>query len=64
MNYQLNTEATAYRLYDLSFIEKICRNNAETKRKMLQTFISTIPVAVEQIKNAHQRLEFLIRIFR
>lgn len=59
MNHQLNTEANGNRLFDLSFIEKVCRNNAETKRKMLTTFISTIPFSVEEIRKAYQQQDFV-----
>lgn len=58
MTYQLNHEVPAAKLFDLCFIEKTCRHNPEKIRIMLQTFINTIPVAVEQIQNAHHLLDF------
>lgn len=56
----MSIEALDNKLYNLCFIENICRNNSEKIKQMLQTFIHSIPAAVEQIKNAHQRNEFSI----
>lgn len=46
------------KLYDLSFIETICRGNQVSKRKMLETFISTIPLDVIKISSAQQAGDF------
>lgn len=60
MNDQLNRDVSGDKLYNLSFIENICRNNPENIKKMLQTFINSIPADIEQIKKAHHRLEFSV----
>ena len=52
--------ALGLKLYDLSFVETICRGNVNTRNKMLETFVSTIPVDVERIKEAHSKKDFLL----
>jgi HPt (histidine-containing phosphotransfer) domain-containing protein len=50
--------APSLKLYDLSFVETICRGNINTKNKMLETFVLTIPLDVERIKEAHSNNNF------
>lgn len=58
MKNQLDTSVQAEKLYDLSLVEKISRGNIFTLRKMLRTFRSTIPAAVDEIKSALDRKDF------
>lgn len=58
MNKLLDTSVQSEKLYDLSLVEKICRGNIEILRKMIQTFLSTIPSAIDEIKLALNRMDF------
>ena len=53
-----STIPTSTKLYDLGFIDTVCRGNQVVKKKMLDTFISTIPLDVVKIKNAHESGDF------
>lgn len=58
MNNYTNTEVLKPKFFDLSLVEKICYGNDETRNKMLQTFINTIPIAVNELKSAYRQLDF------
>ncbi|MBX7182279.1 MAG: Hpt domain-containing protein [Bacteroidia bacterium] len=53
-----STIPTSNKLYNLSFIDTVCRGNQVVKKKMLDTFLSTIPLDVVKIKNAHIEGDF------
>jgi HPt (histidine-containing phosphotransfer) domain-containing protein len=54
MKTENNTTANHEKLFDLSMIEKICRGNNDALTKMISTFISHIPLSVEEIKKAYR----------
>ncbi len=59
MNTLLKYEAPLEKLYDLGMIEKLCRGDISKTKKMVQLFINDIPVAIEEIKLAYQKLDFI-----
>lgn len=46
-------------LYDLCMIERLCRGNQEQVKKMISVFIKQIPQALEEIKSAFLRKDFI-----
>lgn len=46
-------------LYDLCMIERLCRGNQEQVKKMISVFIKQIPQALEEIKSAYLRKDFI-----
>jgi HPt (histidine-containing phosphotransfer) domain-containing protein len=48
------------KLYDLCMIEKMCRGNQEKVRKVIQVFIVQAPLAVEEIKSAYKKNDFVV----
>ena len=59
MNRQSHLSPASDKLFDLSMIEKMCRGNKDTILKMINTFIRTITDAVEELKQACQKNDFL-----
>lgn len=58
MNYQETIVQNAEQLFDMSYVNKICRNNHDKIKKMVSVFVSTIPAAVEELKQAYERQDF------
>jgi hypothetical protein len=58
MNYTEEIVQNTEQLFDMSYVNKICRNDAERIKKMVAVFISTLPAAVEEIKQHYQRQDY------
>lgn len=54
------TEPVLYteQLFDMSYVNKICRNNADAVKKMVTVFINTIPAAIIEIEQQYQHQDF------
>lgn len=58
MNYQEETVQNVEQLFDMSYVNKICRNNPDKIKKMVGVFVSTIPAAVEEIKQQYEKQDY------
>jgi HPt (histidine-containing phosphotransfer) domain-containing protein len=58
MNYPEEITQNVEQLYDMSYINKICRNDPERIKKMVGVFVSTIPGAVEEIKEQYIKQDY------
>lgn len=54
-----NTTMPTEGLYDLCMIERLCRGNQEQVKKMISVFIKQIPQALEEIKKAYSKKDFI-----
>ncbi len=50
MNHTQENVINAELLFDMSYVNKICRNNPEAVKKMVTVFVNTIPAAIDEIK--------------
>lgn len=57
MIYNSNTHAEAEQLYNLTMIDKMCRGNEDSVKKMVGVFIRQIAQSVEEISNANQKAD-------
>lgn len=58
MNQLEETTVHAEQLFDMSYINKICRNNYDAVKKMVTVFINTIPAAIDEIKQLYEKQDF------
>lgn len=55
MIYNSNTHVEADQLYNLTMIDKMCRGNEDSVKKMVGVFIRQVAQSVEEITNANQK---------
>lgn len=58
MNHNEETILHTEQLFDMSYVNKICRNNADAVIKMVTVFINTIPAAIIEIEQHYQAQDF------
>ena len=46
------------KLFDLSLIEKLCRGKEDIRERMIRSFITTIPKAIDELHRAHLERDF------
>lgn len=54
MNHSEETLLHTEQLFDMSYVNKICRNNPDAIKKMVTVFINTIPAAIDEIKKLYE----------
>ncbi len=59
-NSEIKTDTATEKLYDLCMIENLCRGNQEQVKQMIQVFIEETPLAVENIKSAYKKSDFVV----
>lgn len=50
--------SSAHALYDLSYLESVCKGNLDLLKKMLRVFVEQTPLAVSEIKLARDKHDF------
>ena len=58
MNHSEETLLHTEQLFDMSYVNKICRNNPDAIKKMVTVFINTIPAAIDEIKQLYERQDY------
>lgn len=58
MNHTQEDVLNAELLFDMSYVNKICRNNPEAVKKMVTVFVNTIPAAIDEIKKLYMLKDY------